>query len=461
MTSPDPRPGIDPAQDRDPSLSPPASPTLAQAFPFWLRLGFLSFGGPAGQIALLHAELVERRRWISERRFLHALNYCMLLPGPEAIQLATYISWLQHGARGAFLAGILFFLPGFLLLCVLAWAYLDWGGTPIAIGVFHAIKPAVVAVVVAAAWRMGRRSLRSPLLRLVALAAFLGIAVLGIGYPWIVLGAALAGVLGMRLWPAQFPGGEGHAAARPGADARPAAIDDTTPTPAHARWSALRTLLLVSAFLAAWGLVLLLVRHEPDLLAMAWFFTKVAFLTFGGAYAVLPYVYGAAVDRFGWLTGPQMMDGLALGETTPGPLILVVTWVGWLGGVAHHVLPHPVLAGLAGAGIATYFTLLPSFLFIVAGGPIVEATRGELRLAAPLMAIGAAVVGVILSLALVFGWHTFWPHASIAAPFSGGIDGSSLLLAALCLLALRRWHVGVVPLIAVCALVGLVSGMLS
>lgn len=414
-------------------------PSLLQALPFWLKLGFISFGGPAGQIALLHTELVERRRWISEKRFLHALNYCMLLPGPEAIQLAIYISWLMHGIPGAVLAGVLFFLPAFVLLSLLAALYLHYGDVSVVAGIFYAIKPAVVAIVLFAAWRIGNKVLKNEWLYAIAVLAFVGIFVLDIGFPWIVLAAALIGWAGHAWVPQKFTPGAGHAVSKQTYGS--AWIDDETPPPAHARFSWRKLLGLTAAFFIIGVAVLWLVRGEQTLLDMGEFFTAAAFLTIGGAYAVLPYVYQGAVEHYAWLTGPQMMDGLALGEATPGPLIMVVTWVGYLGG------------GLLGAAVATFFTFLPSFWFILAGGPIVESTRENLRLAAPLLAITAAVVGVIVNLAVFFAWHAFWPEGSSTQPFAGGVDGLAVVIAILSAVALWR-GIDVLRVILVCALFG-------
>ena len=435
------------------SDAPPRLPTMGEAVAYWLKLGFISFGGPPGQIAIMHQELVERRRWISEQRYLHALNYCMLLPGPEAIQLAIYISWLIHGIPGAVVAGVLFFLPAFLLLSLLAGVYLNFGDLPAVAGIFYGIKPAVVAVVLFAAWRIGSRAIRNKVLGSIAAMAFIAIFFLKVDFVWIVLGAALLGMAGGRLLPHKFvnKGGHGTASAVHG----PAAIGDDTPPPPHARFSWRKLTLTVIAFGLIWLAAMAAVRASPALGAMGEFFTKAAFLTVGGAYAVLPYVYQNAVEHFGWLTGPQMMDGLALGETTPGPLIMVVTWVGYLGGVTKAVLAHPVAAGLAGAAAATFFTFLPSFFFIIAGAPLVEATRGELRFTAPLTAITAAVVGVILNLAAFFAWHTFWPQARLDAPFHGPIDLLAVGIAAASFVALWRYKVDIMKVIGVCALGGL------
>ena len=436
----------------------PAPPTLGEAFKYWLKLGFISFGGPAGQISMMHQELVERRRWISEHRYLHALNYCMLLPGPEAIQLAIYISWLLHGVRGAVVAGVLFFLPAFLLLSLLAGIYLSFGEVPAVQGIFYGIKPAVVAVVLFAAWRIGSRAIRNEVLFGIAALAFVGIFFFKLDFPWIVLAAAILGAIGGKLLPAKFKGGGGHGASHK--QYGPALIDDDTPPPAHAKFTWAKLTATTLAFVLIGAVSLLALRGNTDLYNMGEFFTKAAFLTIGGAYAVLPYVYQGGVEHYGWLTGPQMMDGLALGETTPGPLIMVVTWVGYLGGVTKSVFGNPVVAGLAGAAVATFFTFLPSFLFILAGGPLVEATRGELKFTAPLTAITAAVVGVILNLATFFAWHTFWPQATEAAPFAGPFDAIPVVISVAAFIALWKYKADIMKVIGVCAALGLLHSFL-
>ena len=440
------------------NLQRPAQPSLWQAFAYWLKLGFISFGGPAGQISMMHQELVEKRRWISEHRFLHALNYCMLLPGPEAIQLAIYISWLMHGIRGAIMAGVLFFLPAFVLLSALAAVYLAFGDVPLVQGIFYGIKPAVVAVVLFAAWRIGARALKNELLYGIAALAFVGIFFFKIDFPWIVLAAGLLGALGGKLAPAKFKGGGGHGAA--GKEFGPALIDDDTPPPAHAAFSWSKLALMSLVFVAIWAAAMLALGWQQSggqqtLIDMGDFFTKAAFLTIGGAYAVLPYVYQGAVEHFGWLTGAQMMDGLALGETTPGPLIMVVTWVGYMGGVAKQVSADPIAAGLAGAAVATFFTFLPSFWFILAGGPLVESTRGEIRFTAPLTGITAAVVGVILNLAVFFAWHTFWPQGRMDAPFAGPFEWLPVVVAIAAFIALWKYKIDIMKVIGACALIGL------
>ncbi|QYF91965.1 chromate efflux transporter [Massilia sp. PAMC28688] len=429
----------------------PAPVSLAEAFWYWLKLGFISFGGPAGQIALMHTELVERRRWISEQRFLHALNYCMLLPGPEATQLAIYIGWLMHKTRGGIMAGVLFVLPSLLIIVALAWIYLVYGSLPAVAGVLYGIKPAIVAVVLAAAWRIGTRSLKNPVLIAIAVLAFLAIAVLAIPFPLIVLTAAMIGMLGGRLLPKYFQVGGHH----PGKQVSYglALIDDNTPPPAHAvfSWTGLAKVALVGLVLGG-GAWLVLAQHfgaHGTLAQMGWFFTKAAMMTFGGAYAVLPYVYQGGVEHYQWLTATQMIDGLALGETTPGPLIMIVAFVGFVGAWTHQVFgANVLLAGAVGASVATFFTFLPSFLFILAGGPMVEATRDNVRMTAPLTAISAAVVGVIVSLAVFFGRHVFF--ASIVP------DWTAIAISAAACIALFRFKVGTIKLIAACALAGLV-----
>jgi chromate transporter len=424
----------------------PATPTPGEAFKYWLKLGFISFGGPAGQIAMMHQELVEKRRWISEHRFLHALNYCMLLPGPEAIQLAIYIAWLLHGTIGAIVAGVLFFLPAFALLSALAAVYLAYGDVPLVAGIFYGIKPAVVAVVLFAAWRIGSKAVKNGLLAAIAALAFVGIFFFHIDFPWIVLAAGILGAIGGRFAPARFKSGGGHGASNQ--QYGPALIDDDTPPPAHAKFSWRKLIATTLIFVVIWAAALAVLAGAQTLFDMGEFFTKAAFLTLGGAYAVLPYVYQHAVEQAGWLTGPQMMDGLALGETTPGPLIMIVTWVGYLG------------AGLAGATVATFFTFLPSFLLILAGGPLVEATRDELKFTAPLTAITAAVVGVIMNLAVFFAWHTFWPQATDAAPFAGPFEWLPVIVAVAAFVALWKYKADIMKVIGACALLGLALSFL-
>jgi chromate transporter len=441
----------------------PEAISFGDALKFWFKLGFISFGGPAGQIAIMHRELVEQKRWISEKRFLHALNYCMLLPGPEAQQLATYIGWLMHRTWGGIAAGGLFVLPSLFILIALSWIYVAFGSVPAIAGLFYGIKPAVAALVLHAVWRIGSKTLKSPrrtpLLWAVSLASFVAIAVLDIPFPWVVAVAGLIGWLGSRYAPAQFSGGAGHGSKQ--ASYGPAVIDDDTPTPAHARFSKVRLALIVAAgallWLAPMGVLIAAKGWDGTLAQMGWFFTKAALLTFGGAYAVLPYVYQGAVEHFHWLTGPQMIDGLALGETTPGPLIMVVAFVGFVGGWTRQVFgPNALFAGAAVAAIVvTWFTFLPSFLFILAGGPLVEATHGKLGFTAPLTAITAAVVGVIASLAVFFLAHVLL-RSGVTGVSLSRIDWVAAGIALAAAVALFRFKAGVIPVIASCAIAGLV-----
>ncbi|TAN64705.1 MAG: chromate efflux transporter [Methylobacter sp.] len=438
----------------DNTLTRPDPVSFWQAFRFWLQLGFISFGGPAGQIAIMHQELVERRRWISEKRFLHALNYCMVLPGPEAQQLAVYLGWLMHRTWGGMVAGLLFILPSLFLLILLSWIYLSFGQVPVVAGVLYGIKPAVTAIVLSAAQRIGSRALKNGVLWTLAALAFLAIFALHVPFPLIVLIAACLGAIGGRIAPDKFAVGGGHGAVKQ--NYGPALIDDDTPIPDHARFRWSHLLKIVAVGLILWGGVMGLLCGQYGwngaLTQMGWFFTKAALLTFGGAYAVLPYVYQGAVEHYHWLSATQMIDGLALGETTPGPLIMIVTFVGFLGGWSQ--LPFGpdalLMAGVVAAVVATYFTFLPSFLFILAGGPLVESTHGNLKFTAPLSAITAAVVGVILNLAVFFAYHVFWPQG-----FEGRFDGIAALIGVGALLALFRYKTGVIPVIAVCGAAGL------
>ena len=438
----------------------PSAVSFAEALRFWLKLGFISFGGPAGQIALLHTELVERRRWISEKRFLHALNYCMLLPGPEAQQLATYIGWLMHRSWGGIVAGALFVLPSLFILIALSWVYLRFGDVPVVAGIFYGIKPAVTALVLHAAYRIGTRALKNRWMWGIAAAAFVAIFAFDAPFPAIVLAAALIGHFGAMQWPQVFALGGGHGSAQPSYG--PALIDDHTPPPAHARFSRSHLFKVLVSGLGLWVVAMALLVTvnglQGTLTQMGWFFTKAALLTFGGAYAVLPYVYQGAVETHQWLSGPQMIDGLALGETTPGPLIMVVAFVGFVGGWLKQVLGPDALflGGALAAAVVTFFTFLPSFVFILAGGPMVEATHGRLGFTAPLSAITAAVVGVILNLAMFFAYHVLWPQG-----FGGRFDAVSAVITVAAAVALFRFKVGVMPLLGACAASGLALTVLA
>jgi chromate transporter len=431
----------------------PAHPSFREAFGYWLKLGFVSFGGPAGQIAIMHEDLVERRRWISERRFLHALNYCMLLPGPEAQQLAIYIGWLLHRTWGGIVAGTLFVLPSLAILIVLSWIYLAYGDVGFVQGVFFGIKPAVVAIVIFAAWRIGQRALKNELMWAIALVAFVAIFVFAVPFPLIVLGAALLGIVGSRFMPAKFRIG-GHGAGEKSFG--PAVIDDDMPDLPHTRQSLGHLAKLIVAGVVLWAAAIWLLP-SGTLTDMGIFFTKAALMTFGGAYAVLPYVYQGGVETFGWLTAEQMIDGLALGESTPGPLIMVVAFIGFVGAWTTEILGSDslFLAGVIGASVATFFTFLPSYLFILAGGPLVESTHGDLKFTAPLSAITAAVVGVILNLGVFFAWHVFWPEGTESAPFAGRFEWLSAVVALAAFVALWKFRLGILPVLGACAAIGL------
>ena len=436
------------------SKTPPQPVTLAQAFIYWLKLGFISFGGPAGQISIMHHDLVEKKRWISENRFLHALNYCMVLPGPEAQQLAVYIGWLMHRTWGGIIAGSLFFLPSFFILTGLAWIYMAYGTVPAVAGALYGIKPAVVVIVLFATYRIGSRALKNNVLWFIAVMAFIAIFALKLPFPVIILSAGLIGYFGGRITPQHFKVGGGHGSAE--INFGPALIDDDTPTPAHALFSWARMARVVVIGIAIWIVAMagLVVQFGWDaaFTQMGWFFTKAALLTFGGAYAVLPYVYQGAVEHYHWLTPTQMIDGLALGETTPGPLIMVVTFVGFVGGWVSQVFgPDAIFASaFVAAVVVTFFTFLPSFIFIFMGGPFIETTHGNLKFTAPLSAITAAVVGVILNLALFFAYHVFWP-----LDLSGRIDWYSIALTAAASVAVFRFKLNVIPVILACGVLGM------
>ena len=439
-----------------------SSVSLADASRFWLQLGLVSFGGPAGQISLLHRELVERRRWLSEQRYLHALNYCMLLPGPEAMQLATYLGWLMHGIPGGLIAGGLFVLPSVFVLTALSFVYAIWGQLPLLVLVFAVLKPAVLAIVMMAAWRIGSRTLRTPLLVGLAIAGFLALTLLKLPYPLLVITAGLIGLLAARWRPSLLlvskrPGAVSSSAAQ---DQIGALHDDNSATPDHARFSKRR----LAVTLLVWALATLVPLAalasfggwNGILALMGRFFTRVALLSFGGAYAVLPYVAQGAVEQFHWLSASQMLDGMALGETTPGPLIMVVAFVGFMGGWNQGLAAgaENLLLAIAATLVTVWFTFLPSFGFILAGAPLVEASRGNIRFGAPLSAISAVVVGLIASLALFFAGPVLWP--------AGNINPWALLVVVAALFAQLRLRWSVLKVIGSAALVGAVwAGLLQ
>jgi chromate transporter len=430
------------------------SVSLKEACWYWLKLGFISFGGPAGQIAIMHHDLVEKKHWISEKRFLHALNYCMLLPGPEAQQLATYIGWLLHRTWGGLIAGGLFVLPSLLILITLTWVYLSYGHLPQIAGALYGIKPAVVAIVLFAAYRIGSRVLKHAALWLISVAAFVAVAWFSLPFPYVVLSAAMLGYAGSLIRPAIFSRPQ-EMQAEPHS-AGPAIIGDHTPTPDHALFRFRHFLRLLVVGLAIWalalGVLIWLYGWQATLTQMGWFFTKAALLTFGGAYAVLPYVNEGAVQTYAWLTPAQMMDGLALGETTPGPLIMLVAFVGFVGGWTQQIFGSDslFLAGVLAACVATFFTFLPSFLLIFIGAPFIESSQGNLKFSAPLTGITAAIVGVIFNLALYFAYHVIWP-----AGWNNELDIFSLFATVAALVALFFYKMGILRLIGCFALAGI------
>ena len=443
----------------------PEVPSFRAAIKFWFWLGCISFGGPAGQIALMHEELVERRRWISEKRYLHALHYCMLLPGPEAQQLATYTGWLMHGTRGGIAAGALFVLPSLVLLIVLSWAYTAWGQHPWGQALLWGLKPVVTALVFQAAHRLALRTLKARWLWTLAVLSLLGM-LWGLSFVLIIAGAAATGywmtrqptsgaVAAQDTRPAKSSETSPPEATRPA----PAWLDDDTPAPAHTHYSHPRLVRALAWGVGLWavslGLIALVFGFGHTLTHMGGFFTQAALLTFGGAYAVLPFVTQAAVGHYGWLTAAQMMDGLALGETTPGPLIMVVAFVGFLGGHSQALFGHPVLGGIVAACVVTWFTFLPSFVFILAGGPLVESTRHMPSLAGPLQGITAAVIGVIVHLAGVFARQTWLPGGWHMLP-----DLGALALTLLATWLLIRKQLSVFKLLGLCTALGLVWQLL-
>jgi chromate transporter len=382
------------------------------------------------------------------------LNYCMVLPGPEAQQLATYIGWLMHRTPGGLIAGMLFVLPSFFILVGLAWIYVAYGSVPAVAGMLYGFKPAVVAIVLFAAYRIGSRILKNAFTWSIAAFAFLAVFIFELPFPFIVLTAGLLGYLGGRVAPAHFRSASRHDAAK--TDSKSAWIDDHTPIPAHALFSKAKFGRTIAVGLLIWAIVMgglfLGFGWDNTFTQMGWFFTKAALLTFGGAYAVLPYIYQGAVEHYQWLTPIQMIDGLALGETTPGPLIMVVTFVGFVGGWVKTVLGPDALftSAFIASALVTFFTFLPSFIFILLGGPFIETTHGNLKLTAPFNGITAAVVGIIVNLALFFAYHVFW-----SSDFAGGVDWLSVLLATIAMIALFRFKAGVIPVILGCGVTGM------
>ncbi|MBI3997978.1 MAG: chromate efflux transporter [Armatimonadetes bacterium] len=455
-----------------PTESPPAASPVSfwQAFRFWLKLGFINFGGPTGQIAIMHQELVDRLRWISNDRFLHALNYCMLLPGPEATQLAIYVGWLLHRTIGGIVAGVFFVLPAFFVLLLLSWVYAVHGTVPWIAAIFFGLRAAVIAIVAAAVIRIGRRALKNRIMLAIAAAAFVGIFVFKVPFPVIVVSAGLLGMVGARLWPGAFGVAEAHGAAT--AADHPVIRDDAPPAP-HTQPSRRRALVALAVGLAAWWIPLGAViawRGWGDVLAeQAVFFSKAALVTFGGAYAVLAYLAQAAVEQYRWLAPGEMLVGLGLAESTPGPLIMVTEFVGFMGAYRHPGDLSPLLAGTLGAAVTIWATFAPSFLFIFLGAPYIEQIRGHATLGGALSAITAAVVGVVLNLAVWFGLHTLFRtvvetavgRVSIPVPHLATVDVPALLIAVVAFVGMWRFNWGIVPVVAGSAAVGLLVRALT
>ena len=422
--------------------------TEREALRVWCRIAAQSFGGPAGQIAIMHRELVELRRWISESHFLHALNFCMLLPGPEAQQLATYLGWRLHGAKGGIAAGALFVLPSMFLLFALSWVYMAGGHLPWLAAIFYGLLPAVIAVVAEAVIRIGKKALKSAALLAIAILSFVAVYWFAISFVYIILGAALLGWFGHRIFPSQFPAGKGHGASKH-ATGGPVVVLPPAPRATWGRAAAIVLLCLALWWLPVFGIASWL-GWESTPARQGLFFSKAALVTFGGAYAVLPYVAQQAVEIHGWLSHGQMMSGLALAETTPGPLIMVLQFVGFVGGWQHPGALTPLGAATLGAAITTWTTFLPCFLCVFLGAPHIERLGEQPRLSASLTAITAAVVGVILNLGVKFATHAAWPDPERR------FDPFVAVVAAGAFLALQRFKIGLIPVIGTCAGLGLV-----
>ena len=446
------------------ALQPPAVPTFKEAVRLWAKIGLLSFGGPAGQIALMHKELVEERRWIGEQRFLHALNYCMLLPGPEAQQLAIYIGWLLHRTVGGLVAGTLFVLPGALVMLCLSSFYMLYNDAPVIEALFFGVKAAVLAVVVEAVIRIGKRALKNRMMVAIAVAAFLAIYVVKLPFPLIILLAGLTGWIGNRFAPALYSGsshGKGNVP-----DIRGAVdlmfergeLDHTRPT----KWHAPRTIAIwLPVWLGPVALIAALTGSASVWTQLGSFFSVMAVVTFGGAYAVLAYVAQAAVTSFGWLAPGEMVDGLGLAETTPGPLILVLQFVGFVAAYRHAGVMNPLIAGSLGSLLTLWVTFVPCFFWIFLGAPYIEALRQNKALSAALTAITAAVVGVVMNLALWFALHVIFGKVSsiglgMEIPVLSSLDWRAALLAAAAMVAMLRLKIGMLPTLAGSALAGLV-----
>jgi len=418
-------------------------PTFAEAFRFWLKLGFISFGGPSGQIAMMHTELVEKKRWIDNSRFLHALNFCMLLPGPEAHQLAIYIGWLWHKTRGGIVAGALFVIPSIFILWALSYVYVVYGNIPWIAAVFYGLKPAVLAIVAAAVIRIGSKALKNAVMWTIAAVAFVAIYFFHVPFPVIVVTAAVIGLLGAKILPHYFRGENAH----------PADVDLASKAADSAKPSLLRALKISAIWIVIWALPLTLagvfLGTQHTIFREGIFFSKAAVVTFGGAYAVLPYVSQQAVEHYHWLAAPQMLDGLGLAETTPGPLIMVLQFVGFLGAWNQPGNLSPLLAATGGALVTTWTTFVPCFLWVFLGAPYIEKLRGNTRLSSALTTVTAAVVGVILNLAVWFGVHVIFP-------LGGNVDWFAFTVCAIAFVGMLRWKWNIVPVVLGSGLIGLI-----
>lgn len=443
-----------PATAPPPEAMPPRAPTFAEAFRFWLKLGFISFGGPSGQIAIMHAELVEKRRWISDRRFLHALNYCMLLPGPEAQQLATYIGWLLHRTWGGIVAGGMFVLPSMFILWALSFVYVQYGNVPWIAAVFYGLKPAVLAIVMAAVIRIGQKILKNGVMWSLAVFAFIALFFLHVPFPLIIVTAAAAGYIGGRHWRDKFLILSGH---QDKSTKGQSIIHDDAETPEHARPSLARALKVVAVCLVLWWAPVLLaglvLGWDHTLFRQGLFFSKAALVTFGGAYAVLPYVSQQAVENYHWLTAGQMLDGLGLAETTPGPLVMVLQFVGFLGGWNQPGTLSPLLSATLGAFLTTWVTFLPCFLWIFLGAPHIEQLRGRDSLTTSLSAVTAAVVGVILNLAVWLGLHVLFPGAET-------VDWFAVVVSLIAFTGMVKWKWDIIPVVLGAGVLGVIYKLL-
>src|SRR5947208_8380002 len=431
------------AQDRHQMPDRPGRPSFGEAFWFWLKLGFISFGGPSGQIAMMHAELVEKKRWIDNSRFLHALNFCMLLPGPEAQQLASYIGWLWHRSWGGIVAGALFVIPSIFILWALSYIYVAYGHVPSIAAVFYGLKPAVLSIVVSAVIRIGNKALKNAVMWAIAAFAFTAIYFFHAPFPLIVVSAAVIGLLGAKFLPRVF---RDEAANPPNVDLATKAADIAKP-------SLLRALKISAIWIVIWALPLTLagvfLGTQHTIFREGIFFSKAAVVTFGGAYAVLPYVSQQAVEHFHWLAAPQMLDGLGLAETTPGPLIMVLQFVRFLGAWNHPGNLPPLVSATLGALVTTWTTFVPCFLWVFLGAPYIEKLRDVKLLTAALSTVTAAVVGVILNLAVWFGLHVIFPG-------NGNIDWFALVVCAVAFVAMLRYKIDIIPVVLASGLLGLI-----